>query len=101
MKEKFAALFDDEDGMGMLGGTPRSQYWDIWGQTSKDLREDEFDLLVERIAALEMLLAEHHDYDSLDKTVKSYCINNLDKMDELKNSVYMELAGQLIYRVAD
>lgn len=101
MSNKFDALFNDEDGVGMLSGTPRSHYWDIWKQTSEDLREDEFDILVERIAALEMLLAEHHDYDTLDKTVRSYCLSNMDKMDELKKSVYMELAGQLIYRVAD
>lgn len=101
MNKKFAALFDDEDGIGMMGGSQRSRYWDIWKQTSEDLREDEFDILVERIAALEMLLAEHHDYDTIDKTVRSYCLSNMDKMDELKNSVYMELAGQLIYRVAD
>ena len=98
---KFDALFNDEDGIGMLSGTPRSQYWDIWKQTSPDLREDEFDILVERIAAMEMLLSEHHDYDNLDKVVRSYSLENMDKMEELKRSVYMELAGQLIYRVAD
>jgi len=101
MSNKFDALFNDDDGMGMMGGTPRGRYWDIWGQTSKDLREDEFDLLVERIAALETLLGEHYDYDNLDKVVRSFTITNIDKMEELKKSVYMELAGQLIYRVAD
>jgi flagellar motor switch protein FliM len=96
---KYDALFEDED--DIFAGTPRSRYWDIHGQTSKDLREDEFDLLVERIAAMEMMLAETYDYNSLDKAIKSYCINNIDKMEDLKKSVYMELAGQLIYRVAD
>ncbi|MDD2789263.1 MAG: DUF2018 family protein [Sulfurimonas sp.] len=96
---KFDALFEDED--DIFRGTPRSRYWDIHNQTSVDLRQDEFDLLVERIAAMEMMLAETYDYDTLDRAIKSYCINNMDKMDDLKKSVYMELAGQLIYRVAD
>ena len=96
---KFDALFEDED--DIFQGTPRSRYWAIHDQTSVDLRQDEFDLLVERIAAMEMMLSENYDYDTLDKAIKSYCISNIDKMDDLKKSVYMELAGQLIYRVAD
>ena len=98
---KFDALLNDEDGIGIIGGTPRSQYWEIWNQTSLDLREDEFDVLVERIAALELLLSEHHEYEMLDKTVRSCCVTNIDKMDDLKRSVYIELAAKLIYRVSD
>lgn len=99
MSSKYDALFEDED--DIFSGTPRSRYWDISKQITEDLRQDEFDILVERIAAMEMLLSEHHDYEGLDRTIKTYCINNIDKMDELKKSVYLELAGQLIYRVSD
>ena len=96
---KFDALFEDED--DIFAGTPQSRYWDISGQLSEDLVKDEFDGIVERLAVMEAMLSETHNYDDLDRTVKSYSIENMSKVEELKKSVYMELAGQLIYRVAE
>jgi hypothetical protein len=96
---KFDALFEDED--DIFAGTPQSRYWDISGQLSEDLVKDEFDGVVERLAVMEAMLSEMHDYDDLDRTVKSYALSNMAQVEELKKSVYMELAGQLIYRVAE
>ncbi len=96
---KFDALFADED--GMFAGTPQSKYWDISAQLTDDLVKDEFDILVERIAVMEAILAKTHDYEDLDRTVKNYALANYDQIDELKKSLYMELAGQLIYRVPE
>jgi len=96
---KFDALFEDED--DIFAGTPQSRYWDISGQLSQDLIKDEFDGVVERLAVMEAMLSEMHNYDDLDRTVKSYAISNMAQVEELKKSVYMELAGQLIYRVAE
>jgi len=96
---KFDALFEDED--DIFAGTPVSKYWDISAQLSEDLVKDEFDILIERIAVMEALLAETHDYEDLDRTIKNYAVINMSKIEELKKSVYMELAGQLIYRVAE
>lgn len=96
---KFDALFEDED--DIFSGTPVSKYWDIAKQTSEDLRKDEFDKVVERLAVMEAMLSETHNYEELDKIIKTYSFTNQDKIYEMKKSVYMELAGQLIYRVAD
>ncbi|MBU0721599.1 DUF2018 family protein [bacterium] len=96
---KYDALFEDED--DIFNGTPESKYWDIHDQTSVDLRRDEFDRIVGRLAAMEAMLSETHDYEDLDKIVKRFCLSDPDRLHELKKSVYMELAGQLIYRVAD
>ncbi len=96
---KFEALFEDED--DIFAGTPQSRYWDISGQLSEDLVKDEFDNIVQRLAVMEALLSEIHDYETLDRTIKSYSLANMEKTEELKKSVYMELAGQLIYRVAE
>ena len=96
---KFDALFEDED--DIFAGTPQSRYWDISGQLSEDLVKDEFDGVVERLAIMEAMLSETHDYEDLDRTIKSYAVSNMTKVEELKKSVYMELAGQLIYRVAE
>ncbi len=96
---RFDALFEDED--DILGGSPVSRYWDIHDQLSKDLIRDEFDKIVERLVALEGLLSENHDYESIDDLVTSYCATNYANMDEFKKSTYMDLAGKLIYRLND
>ena len=96
---KFEALFEDEN--DIFAGSPQSRYWDISGQLSEDLVKDEFDIIVQRLAVMEAMLSETHNYDDLDRTVSSYALSNMEKVEELKKSVYMELAGQLIYRVAE
>ena len=96
---KFDALFEDED--DIFAGTPQSRYWDISRQLSQDLVKDEFDGVVERLAVMEAMLSESHEYEDLDRTIKSYALSNMAQVEELKKSVYMELAGQLIYRVAE
>lgn len=96
---KFDALFEDEE--DIFAGTPQSRYWDIHSNLSKDLIQDEFDGMVQRIAVMEAMLAEHHDIEMLDQTIKSYALTNMSEVEELKKSVYMELAGQLIYRVSE
>jgi hypothetical protein len=96
---KFDALFEDED--DIFQGTPESKYWDIHGQTNKDLVKDEFDDIVTRLAVMESLLGEHYEYELLDKMIANYSYTHLDKLDDLKKSVYMELAGKLIFRAGD
>ena len=96
---KFEALFEDED--DIFAGTPQSRYWDIQSNLSQDLIKDEFDNLVQRVAIMEKLLGETHDYEQLDKMISSYSYTNFSEVEELKKSVYMELAGKLIYRVSE
>ncbi len=96
---KFDALLEDED--DIFGGSPVSKYWDIARQTSNDLQEDEFDAIIERMAVMEHMLSETHDYENLDKIIKNHSFANQDHINELKKSLYMELAGQLIFRVSD
>lgn len=96
---KFDALFEDED--DIFGGSPKSKYWDISNQMSKDLMEDEFDDLVMRLAVMEKMLMKIHDEEMLDKIVKNYYYENTDEIEVVKKSIYMELAGKLIYRLAD
>ena len=96
---KFEALLEDED--NIFGGTPRSKYWDFNKQVSQDLAEDEFDKIVEKIAIMESMLSEHHDINALDNMIKSYAIQNMSEVEDMKKSVYMELAGSLLERLND
>lgn len=96
---KFHALFEDED--DIFHGTPKSKYWDIVSQTHQEIVEDEFDMLVTKIAALEAMLSQKNDYEALDKLVNAFTYENKQKVEELKKSIYMDLAGKLVYRHSD
>ena len=96
---KFDELFDAED--SVFGGTPESKYWDIHNQLSEDLKKDEFDSMVEKMAVMEAMLCETHDIEQLTKTMRGYALSNHDRIQELKTGLYLELAGQLIFRVSD
>jgi hypothetical protein len=96
---KYDALFEDED--DIFGGTPKSKYWDISKQISEDLMQCEFDDIVMRLAVMEKMLMKIHDEEMLDRIIKNYYYENTDEIEVLKKSMYMELAGKLIYRLAD
>jgi hypothetical protein len=96
---KFDALFEDED--DIFGGSPKSKYWDISNQISKDLMQAEFDDVIMRLAVMEKMLMEIHDEEMLDQIIKNHYFENMDEIEVLKKSMYMELAGKLIYRLAD
>ena len=96
---KYDALFEDET--DIFGGTPKSKYWDIYNQISSDLAQDEFDKMLEKIAVMESMLTESIDEDLLDKKVSQYMLEHASEIEERKKSLYMEYAGELIYRVSD
>ena len=58
-------------------------------------------MLLERMAAMEVMLSQQHDYEDLDSVVKSFTFQNQDKVSEIKKSIYMDLAGKLVYRQGD
>jgi len=96
---KYDALFEDED--DMLTGSPRTTYWGMSSKMSKDVIEDEFDSIVERLAVMEDLLSQNYEIETLDSLVKEHYVKNSEKIENLKKSVYMELGGKLIYRLAE
>ena len=96
---KFDALLEDEN--DIFGGTPVSKYWDIHSQTIEEITRDEFDILLGRLVAMEAILSETYEYETLDKKISSHIIQNLGEIDNLKKSAYMDLAGKLIFRAGD
>ena len=96
---KYDALFEDED--DVLSGSPKSVYWGMASKISQDFLEDAFDDVVQKIAVMESLLSEHYDEDRLDSLIDYHYKTNTQRVDELKKSVYMELGGKLIYKIAD
>ncbi len=95
----YDALFEDEE--DIFGGTPESKYWDIVKQVSPDIARYEFDSMIAKMAAMEQMLMEHHDEESLDKIIDRYIFSNEGIIEERKKSLYMEYAGRLIYKLSD
>jgi hypothetical protein len=91
----YDALFEDED--DIFGGTPRSKYWDFFNQLSRDIREHEFDKVMDKIAAMEEMLLETIEEEELNKRVKQYIFEHGDAVDARKKSLYMEYAGSLVF----
>lgn len=96
---KYDALFEDES--DIFGGTPQSKYWDIANQISKDFTQEAFDEILTRIAVMEQMLIAHYDEEKLDDTIKYFAYENMSDVEARKKSLYMELAGQLIYKLTD
>lgn len=91
----FDALFEDED--DIFAGSPRSKYWDFSNKISEDVRQHEFDKIIEKIAAMEQMLMTQIDEEMLDRAVRQHCLENPDRIEEHKKSLYMEYAGHLVY----
>lgn len=95
----YDALFEDED--DIFGGTPKSKYWDIASQSDQEVVKHEFDEMVAKMAIMELMLSEQHNYEELDKIVTRYGIEQAEKVEELKKSIYMDYAGRFIYSLSD
>ncbi|MGD9969643.1 MAG: DUF2018 family protein [Sulfuricurvum sp.] len=95
----YEALFEDEN--DIFAGTPQSKYWDIASQVSDEIFHYEFDRIVQRMAAMERLLMEHYDEEMLSRVIDNHCLEHFSEIEMHKKSLYMELAGDLIYKMAD
>jgi hypothetical protein len=96
---KFDAFFEEmEADESVFGGTPQSKFWDFYNKLSIDLKENEFDKIVERFAAMELMLQEHIDEEALNQRVKSYIHTNFETLEERKKSLYLEFAGDLLFQ---
>lgn len=95
----YEALFEDEN--DIFGGTPQSKYWDIASQVSSDIFRHEFDRMIQKMAVMERMLMAHHDEDMLNGIIETHYLENFSDVEMHKKSLYMELAGELIYKMAD
>ena len=50
---------------------------------------------------MEAMLAEHHDINNLERIMQNYALENMSELEDMKKSVYMELAGNLLERLND
>jgi len=91
-------LLEDED--DIFTGTPKSKYFDVTRQASKEVVEDEFDKLLEKVAVMEKLLTEikGEDFD-INNEVRTQVLTNSEEIERMKKGLYLELTGDIICRL--
>lgn len=95
MKDWFT---EDEDDIFM--GSPKSKFFDISRQASAEVVEDEMDKIIERYAAMELMLSEGKDEDfDINKQIAQYTFENADEVARMKKGLYVEFTGEIICRL--
>ena len=88
----YDALFEDED--DIFSGTPQSKFMDIIYNASKDLAKQELTRLMERQAALEMMLEER--VEDLEGELRRFAFENQDAVDTKTKSLFIESVGNIL-----
>jgi len=94
---KYEALFEDED--NIFGGSPKSKFWDIVNTASDDLVKEQFDIFMEKFAAMETMLIKEHGEEAVESLLKKYMFENSAEVEHHKKSAYVELAGEIVTRL--
>lgn len=91
-------FLEDED--DIFTGTPKSKYFDVARQATKEIVEDEFDKFLERVAVMELVLSEEkgEDFD-INEILNRYILENSEKVEKIKKGLYLELTGDIICRL--
>jgi len=91
-------FLEDED--DFFVGTPKSKYFDVAKQANKEIVEDEFDKLLEKVAVMELLLSKGKDENfDINKLIKQYAFENSEEIEKMKKGLYLELTGDIICRL--
>lgn len=85
-------LFEDED--DPFTGTPGSKFLDFVFNSSDELSGAELVRLMERMAAMEILLRDAHG-DDLDRALKQAAFERADEVEAMTKSLYIESMGYM------
>lgn len=94
---KYEALFEDED--NIFGGSPKSKFWDIINTASDDLVKEQFDIFMEKFAAMETMLIKEHGEEAIEGLLKNYIFENSTEVEHYKKNAYVELTGEIVTRL--
>ena len=89
---------EDEDDIFM--GSPKSKFFDVTREASKEVVEDEIDKIIEKLAVLEMVVsADKDDNFDINEYIKEYMLENSEKVKAMKKGLYVEFTGEIICRL--
>lgn len=90
----------EEDEDDIFIGSPKSKFFDIARNSSNEVVDDELDKIIEKYAAMELLLTKDKDENfDLNKFLAQYTFENADKVNEMKKGLYIEFTGEIICRL--
>ncbi len=89
---------EDEDDIFM--GSPKSKFFDVTREASKEVVEDEIDKIIEKLAVLEMIISEDKDENfDINEFIKEYTLENSQKVKAMEKGLYVEFTGEIICRL--
>jgi hypothetical protein len=89
---------EDEDDIFM--GSPKSKFFDVTREASKEVVEDEIDKIIEKLAVLEMIVSADKDANfDINEYIKEYMLENSEKVKAIKKGLYVEFTGEIICRL--
>ncbi|RBQ28207.1 DUF2018 family protein [Aliarcobacter vitoriensis] len=89
---------EDEDDIFM--GSPKSKFFDVTREASKDIVEDEIDKIIEKLAVLELMkIDEKGDEFNINEHIKKYILENEERVNGMKKGLYIEFTGEIISRL--
>jgi hypothetical protein len=92
-KNKYAALFEDDDDIFL--GSPKSKFLDIVFNANNNLVKEELASIVERMAAMEIMLDEKVGGD-WERQLATNDYNRRSEVDEKAKSLYIEYTGNVL-----
>jgi len=92
---KYAALFEDADDIFL--GSPKSKFLDIVFNANQNLVKEELSAIVERMAALEMLLDEKIGGDWEQELATNDYSRSLE-VDERAKNLFIAFTGDILSR---
>lgn len=96
---KFKDWFTEDDD-DIFFGSPKSKFFDIMEQTHRDLLEDELDKFFEKLAVLELIVAQGKDEDfDINSFLQDFKNENQDEVNSMKKGLYMEVSSEIISRL--
>lgn len=97
MKKDLKDYFAEDD---IFIGTPEGKFLDILKNANETIVSDELDKILEKYAAMELLLSQDKEknYD-INKDLEKFILNNLDEVSTVKNDLYMEFTGEIVSKL--
>ncbi len=90
----YEALFEDEG--DIFGGSPRSKFLDVVFNANGNIARDELVRLVERMAAMEVLLGKQMDDTELDRAIAQVQFEEADAVADTAKSLFIESMGNIL-----
>ncbi len=90
----YEALFEDEE--SVFNGSPKSKFLDVVFTANNDVVRYDLELLVQKMAAMELLLEKHLGHDDIEGAVKQFEFENGGECDMKTKSLFIELTGSIV-----